>query len=250
MTDRNKRSGSSLTLPPRPADYDVGYGKPPVASRFQPGRSGNPRGRKRGTAHNAIPALNDERLKTLILEETYRTISINDQNGQLDIPMAQAVVRSLAVNAAKGNQRAQRLFTQLLSSVERDNKRLHDEWFNTALDYKLAWERELERRATFKINAPLPIPHPDDIVVDLQAGTIRVTGPMTKEEKVKWDRAAEHREKAIEAAEELKAILEADPDHPDREELKACIKYVDETFQKVDRQRTKLSGNKTFAKIK
>jgi hypothetical protein len=30
--------------------------------------------------------------------------------------MAQAIVRSLAVNAAKGNQRAQRLFTQLLST--------------------------------------------------------------------------------------------------------------------------------------
>jgi hypothetical protein len=41
---------------------------------------------------------------------------INDANRQVSIPMAQAIVRSLAVNAAKGNQRAQRLFTQLLST--------------------------------------------------------------------------------------------------------------------------------------
>jgi hypothetical protein len=54
-------------------------------------------------------------------------ISINDPNGQIDIPMAQAVVRWLAGNAAKGNQRAQRLFTELLKSVERENKQLHDE---------------------------------------------------------------------------------------------------------------------------
>lgn len=27
------------------ADYEVGYGKPPRHTRFQPGRSGNPRGR-------------------------------------------------------------------------------------------------------------------------------------------------------------------------------------------------------------
>tara|TARA_Y100000815_G_scaffold232876_2_gene223833 strand:+ start:67504 stop:67614 length:111 start_codon:yes stop_codon:yes gene_type:complete len=33
--------------------------------------------------------------------------------------MAQAVIRSLAV--AKGNQRAQRLFTELLTSTERDD---------------------------------------------------------------------------------------------------------------------------------
>ncbi len=30
-------------------EYEVGYGKPPVASRFPPGRSGNPRGRQKGS---------------------------------------------------------------------------------------------------------------------------------------------------------------------------------------------------------
>src|SRR5687768_13386603 len=108
MTDRNKRLGRSLTLPARPGDYEVGYAKPPVATRFKPGQSGNPRGRRKGAAKTVAPALNDERLKTIILEEAYRTININDQTGQIDIPMAQAVVRSLAVNAAKGSQRAQR----------------------------------------------------------------------------------------------------------------------------------------------
>ena len=43
---------------------------------------------------------------------------------QVSIPIAHAVIRSLAVDAAKGNQRTQRLFTQLLTATERDNKRL------------------------------------------------------------------------------------------------------------------------------
>ena len=30
-------------------DYEVGYGKPPRHTRFQPGRSGNPRGRPSGS---------------------------------------------------------------------------------------------------------------------------------------------------------------------------------------------------------
>jgi hypothetical protein len=41
--------------PPRP--YTVGYGKPPVHTRFQKGVSGNPRGRPRGIAPSTARGL-------------------------------------------------------------------------------------------------------------------------------------------------------------------------------------------------
>lgn len=113
--ERNRKALTSL-----PTDYEVGYGKPPAATRFAPGKSGNPKGRPRGSkSRPKPPALNEERMKSILMQEAYRTIKVNESAGQVSIPMAQAVIRSLAVNAVKGNQRAQRLFTQLLSTTER-----------------------------------------------------------------------------------------------------------------------------------
>src|SRR4051794_10692085 len=106
---------------PTQSSYDVGYGKPPVSTRFRPGQSGNPLGRPKG-AKNKLPGLSDERLKIIVIEEAYRTISVREGEKTVSIPMAKAVVRSLAVSAAKGNNRAALLFTQLVKIVEQENK--------------------------------------------------------------------------------------------------------------------------------
>jgi hypothetical protein len=147
----------------------------------------------------------------------YRTIRVNDASGPISLPMAQAVVRSLAVNAAKGNQRAQRLFAQLPSTVERENKRLHDDWFTTALDYKIEWEKELERRNKLGIEAPDPIPHPDHLVINMNAGTVRTKGPMTKEEKAAWDHLSERKHECDREIAELEDLLRKKRKGPTRQ---------------------------------
>jgi hypothetical protein len=167
--------------------YEVGYRKPPAASRFKPGQSGNSRGRPKG-ARNKRPALNEERLKAIVIDEAYRTIKVSEGRRQITIPMAQAVIRALAVNAARGQLRSQQIFTRLLSDVESANKALSDEWLETAIEYKVSWERELERRAKLGIKGPEPLPHPDDVIIDMRTGQVNVKGPMTKEDQVEWDR--------------------------------------------------------------
>ena len=83
------------------ASYDVGYGKPPGDTRFKKGVSGNPRGRPNG-AKAKVPGLSEERMKALVLEEAYRSITVRDGLRNVTVPIAQAVLRSLAVNAVKG----------------------------------------------------------------------------------------------------------------------------------------------------
>lgn len=196
---------------PRPTDYEVGYGKPPAHTRFRKGVSGNPKGRPKG-AKTRRPALDADRLRGIILEEAYRTIAVRDGGREVKVPMAQAVVRALAVNAVKGQQRSQRLFTELLATVERELKRERFETLESLLDYKLAWERELARRARLGIVAPDPVPHPDDIRIDLWRGAFEIRGPISKEDKADLDVWQRCRAILAVANEGLGALLAEGPD--------------------------------------
>ncbi len=187
--------------------YEVGYGKPPEATRFRKGQSGNPKGRPKGSK-NKVPGLKDERMKALILEEAYRTIQVRDGTRNVTVPIAQAILRALAVNAVKGQHRSQRLFAELLSAVETSNKALHDEWLNAAMEYKIEWERELARRERLGITGlPEPLPHPDHVIIDIREGTARIAGPATKEEREQWDEWIARRADLEEELAETEALL-------------------------------------------
>src|SRR5947209_8005533 len=64
--------------------------------------------------------------------------------------------------------------------------------FGTALDYKKYWEGEIRRCKALGLEVPNPVPHPEDISVDMVTGTIVIKGPMTPEEKVSWDHLWDH----------------------------------------------------------
>lgn len=160
-----------------------------------------------------MPALNEERMKTIVLMEAYRTINVRDGEKVMGIPVIQAVIRSLALSAAKGHQRSQRLFTELLRLVEGEHKAHYEDYLEAAITYKTGWESELERRAKLGITAPDPIPHPDDIVINTRTGLVEIKGPMTKEEKAVWDKFRQRKKDCDEEIRYLTEMLEKDPDN-------------------------------------
>ena len=235
MSGGGEGRGTGLTRLPGTTEYEVGYAKPPQENRFRKGQSGNPKGRPRGSK-NKKPALNAERLKEIVLEEAYRTVSVRDGARNVKVPIAQAVVRSLAVNAVKGNQRAQRLFTELLSTTERENKRLADECLDTAMTYKIEWERELERRERLGITGlPEPLPHPDHVRIDMRPGMARIVGPATKEEKAEYDKWMARKAEFEAELVELEEMLEAEEDEGIRPFIQADIDHTRKVLEIIGR---------------
>jgi hypothetical protein len=79
--------------PPAPAK--VGYGNPPVHTRFKPGQSGNPSGRAKGS----------QNLKTIFNKVLDEEISLREGSEVKKVSKAEALVRGMVVGALKGDQR-------------------------------------------------------------------------------------------------------------------------------------------------
>ncbi len=88
---------------PQPPDYEVGYGRPPKSTRFQPGQSGNPRGRPR----------QQKSIGALLQKAASRKIRIQENGVTKYLPAEEVALMQLANKAAKNDSRATKLFFDL-----------------------------------------------------------------------------------------------------------------------------------------
>src|SRR3974390_429496 len=103
-TSRQKRNRTMSGK--KKKDYKVGYGKPPVETRFPKGVSGNPTGRQKKVAQDLDPGL--------ILEAIDNEEIVVMDNGKSK-PMAKAEIhfRQIFAKAIKGDLTAGRLVAKM-----------------------------------------------------------------------------------------------------------------------------------------
>jgi hypothetical protein len=79
-----------------PNDGEVGYGKPPEQTRFTKGRSGNPKGRPKGSKN----------LATIFKQVTTKKISVKENGRTRNVTRMEAIVSQLTNKALSGDARA------------------------------------------------------------------------------------------------------------------------------------------------
>lgn len=88
--------------------YEVGYKKPPKATQFAKGQSGNPSGRPKGKRNWA----------TVLHSTLEQKVTITENAGQRKVSKLEAATMQLVNKAAAGDQNSIRLLLQLVPGME------------------------------------------------------------------------------------------------------------------------------------
>ena len=93
--------------------WEVGYGRPPLATRFKKGQSGNPKGRPRGARN----------LATLVTEALDEKVAVTERGKRRKITKREAIIKQLANRAASADLKATQILLGLMQDIERRAER-------------------------------------------------------------------------------------------------------------------------------
>jgi hypothetical protein len=95
----------------RRPNYEVGYGKPPVSTRFQRGQSGNPEGGRRRKKQS-------KKFSDLFRDQLSEMVTVNIGGRQKRMTRFEALTRGVIADALKGKERVRKQVIDWLIALE------------------------------------------------------------------------------------------------------------------------------------
>jgi hypothetical protein len=185
-------------------DDEIGYGKPPRYTQFKKGRSGNPKGRPKGTGRRPNETAETEQHPATEHDDTVRRLNnrkivVKVGGKPTKVPVFEAVAMKQQANALEGSVTAQREIMRAKERLdERDARRrleaekkareaAVEEKEGALRRYHFLVKRQAEQRRIYQDAAeagidPVPrYPHPDDFVFEHEKQAATFIGPWDEE---------------------------------------------------------------------
>ncbi|WP_137154519.1 DUF5681 domain-containing protein [Rhizobium sp. FKL33] len=168
--------------------------RPANRGQFQKGQSGNPKGRPKKAI--ADHALFDQPMLSAALSLADSHVPVREGGETHSIPWREAIMRSIFTNAAKGNARSQTLAVHTIMRADAERARKRAEEIAFWRDYQQKTWAQIEAAKRKGLPPPTPLPHPDDIILDVQEG-VRFKGPIDEVWQAKLEETIRYRDALI-----------------------------------------------------
>lgn len=89
--------------------YQIGYRRPPKSGRFKKGKSGNPKGRPKGSAN----------FLAVLERELNQPVVVNENGKKTKVTRLQAMVKRMVTGALQGDQKSMLTLVAILRSTGR-----------------------------------------------------------------------------------------------------------------------------------
>jgi uncharacterized protein DUF5681 len=133
-------------------NYEVGWGKPPLDTRFGKGQSGNPKGRPRGTKN----------LKTDLMEELRETIVVREGDRTVRMSKQRAMIKTVMNKSLKGDARAIITLIRMMTRFAEPNGGSTEVDEALSVDERELWQGLLDEVRSEQTSAPKRGDKPDE----------------------------------------------------------------------------------------
>ncbi len=151
--------GAADDRPKSDSAYEVGYGRPPKRHRFPKGKSGNPRGRPKGSKN----------LKTELIEEFQEKIEVREDGKARRLSKQRAMIKRHVANAMTGNERSFAKVIDLYLRVADANEKsddaddlINDQEWDVLKELEKRFRRRLEGDQGHRVSNSATDAGPDD----------------------------------------------------------------------------------------
>jgi hypothetical protein len=178
------------------ADWDddepLGYKRPPRWGQFQKGKSGNPRGRPKGTGKTKRTTAGESELDAMQRKVLDKKVRVNAGGKTEQIKMQEVILHAQASLAAKGNPLAARDVIKQAAELEKREAARKAMQAEDMVALKQAQRKAWDlAKAEGRSEPDYPWPHPDDILLDEYRQAYRIQGPCSDKDVAhfEWIRA-------------------------------------------------------------